>query len=156
MPSFSVLGPLPCPSLAQAPKTKVAVPVGTHPTWDSHSCQYRLVSCNSFTATGCLFSSWEGLGEDSRKKDREAWSEEEGQCRLFGALSFPLGPTWSPVSSDCCWIYHIHLSCYPLPPLNHPIVDYLGEPIVTPKAFNSGIGNWKPEKTHEKDLVECR
>lgn len=123
----------------------MALPVGTHPTWDSHSCQYRLVSCNSFTATGCLLSGWDGLGEDSWKKDREA------SAGTLVPSRFPWGPAGAPclqtAVGPAILSYHA-----PLPPLNCPVVDYLGEPSVAPKAFNSGRGNWK--KTREKAAWE--
>lgn len=113
----------------------MAVPAGTYLAWDPHSCRYKLVSCNS-QQRAAYSSSWEGIGENRRKKDGEAWSEEEGHSSSVGTLSLPLWPTRSPVPSDCRWIYHIPLSYYTSPLLNCPIVDCLGEPNVTPRAFN--------------------
>lgn len=69
------------------------------------------------------------------------WSEEDGQCGLSVPSLFPGRLPGAQCLQTAVRSTKSPLSCYPLPPLNHPAVDYLGEPNVTPEACNSGRGN---------------
>lgn len=128
------------------------LPLGTHLARDPHS--YSTGSWAVIYSSQLAAYSSNQESED-RRKDGGLGQRRRARAGLLAPSHSPGGPT-VPSAFSCCWIYRIPLPDYTCPHLNHPLLGYLGESSVTPRAFNSGRGKWKKteRKQHEKDVVK--